>query len=237
MPRRDSKRVRLSAAECRALDEALDPQDLDLALRLEIERHLSDYRTAPRPDPAKAARGRQHQREIVLTARRLLDLMDASVEDLMERQARGTLAERLAAGTNASALQEALAARLRQWDRPWIWTGGRAARPQDWRRRMLLFRVMMALDAADVPASCHRDAPRVRVLRQVLRCADTLDRRPLQRGSLRLIQSVYRHYRQRATWNPDTIQHRWYLHNPDWPEDACTCRCTKAPSAAATSAH
>jgi hypothetical protein len=238
MPRRDLKPVRLSAAACQLLEEALDPQqDLDVALRVEIERHLTDYRAAPRYDAAAAAKGRQHSRELVRTARRLLDLMEFSVEDLMERQARGTLAERLAAGTNASALQEALAARIRQWDRPWIWTGGRAARPQDWRRRILLFRVMMALDAADVPPSCHRDSPRVRVLREVLRCADALDRRPLSRGSLRLIQSVCRSYRQRATWNPDTIQHRWYLHNPDWPDDSCVCMCTKVPFVAATSAH
>jgi hypothetical protein len=237
MPRRDSKPVRLSAAAIQRLDEALDPQDLDLALRVEIEHHLTGYRAAPRHDAAAAEKGRQHSRELVRTARRLLNLMEVSVEDLMERQARGTLAERLAAGTNASALQEALAARIRQWDRPWIWTGGRAARPQDWPRRMLLFRAMMALDAAGVPASCHGDGPRVRVLREVLRCADALDRRPLMRGSLRLIQSVYRLYRQRATWNPDTIQHRWYLHHPDWPDDACACRCTKAPSIAATSAH
>ena len=236
MPRRDSRPVRLSVAARRALDEALDPQDLDRALRIEIERHLTDYREAPRYDAAAADKGRQHARELVLTARRLLNLMDASVEDLMERQARGTLAERLAAGTNASALQEAVAARIRQWDRPYIWKRGRAARPKDWRRRILLFRVMMALDAAGVPASCHRDAARVRVLREVLRCADALDRRPLQRGSLRLIQSVYRHYRQRVTWDPDTIQHSWYLHHPDWP-DACECRFTKAPSVRATSAH
>jgi hypothetical protein len=229
-PRRDTRRVRLSTAACRALDEALDPQDLDLALRLEIERHLTDYCAAPRYDAAGAEKGGQHARELVLTARRLLHLMEVSVEDLMERQA---------TGANASALQEALAARIRQWDRPYIWRGGPAGRPRDWRRRMLLFRVMMALDAADVPMSCHRDAPRVRVLREVLRCADVLDRRPLERGSLRVIQSVYRIYRQRATWDPNTIQHRWYLHNVQWPDDACACgcRCTKTPSMKATSAH
>jgi hypothetical protein len=229
MPRRHSKPVRLSVAACKALDEALDPQDLDLALRVEIERHLTDYRAAPRYDAAAAERGRQQARDRVLTARRLSDLIEGgSVEDLMERQAQGT---------KASVLQEVLTARLRQWDRPYIWRGGRAARPEDWRRRILLFRVMGALDNAGVPASCHRDAARVRVLRQVLRCADVIDdHQTLTQGSLRLIQSVYRHYRQRATWNRDTIRHLQYEHSPGWP-DACECRCTKAPFVGATSAH
>ena len=120
--------------------------------RIEIERHLTDYRAAPRADAAVRPADGSRSREMILL-RASLDWLDVSVEDLVERQVRRD------GGHSVS--REAAAVRIRQWDRPYIWKNGRAARPLDWRRRIVLFRVMMALDTADVPPSCHGDGASV----------------------------------------------------------------------------
>ena len=100
---------------------------------------------------------------MIRTARHLLELIEHSAEDIMDARQRGR---------ETSALQDALAARIAEWDRTWNWQRPKK-RPKDWDRRRLLFRLMIAFDDAGMPRSYHRDGPRVRLLREALRIAAT----------------------------------------------------------------
>ncbi len=211
--------VRLPAAECDALAEALGTTDLDVLVRAVIESVLTTYHCAVgRAVPAaRMRRSRLQHQTMIKAARTLLARIEhTSVEDAMDAHKRGT---------ETSALQDALAERVAQWERAWT-TPRRASRPVDWHRRILIYRLLGALDDLGVKRSYYRDGPRILALQRVLRIADRIDgkKRP-QQGSLRIIKAVYRDYRESKTWSLDSPRHGLYEHHVDWPAFCLRAKC------------
>lgn len=200
---------------------ALALQQDDVALECAIfERILTDYANVSHVSPAQLAKARKRHQVAIRTARRLMAFLEqSSVEDVLDAHARGQ---------DTSELQDALARRVKQWESTWGWKR-RKSRPIDWPRRILLFRVMLALDDLGVPRTYSKDGVRVSVLQVVLRVADALNKRPtpLSGEFLRLIETVYKHRRTIAEWKRGGRQgvsplHVAYEHSVYWPND-CPC--------------
>jgi predicted component of type VI protein secretion system len=191
------------------LDEALEPEHtLTRALRLAIERHLSDYSNVPKFSADDKKRWQREDRELIATARRLQRLIAShSLPDHREAQARGT---------QVSSFEERLQARIAEWESRQS-TPQPASRPQDWDRRILLFRIMGAFDDEGVALSGHRDGVCIRTLREVLIIADSIDGRQPTKGSRRLAQEVWRHYRDRHNWGPRSLLRFRYERDAWWP--------------------
>jgi hypothetical protein len=195
------KTITLTRKAKEGLDAALDPHELTPDLCHAIERHLTDYRDVVRQRAAyNRERAQSLDTDLIDTARRLQKLVASwSLLDHFEAEARGM---------NTSEFEDELARRIREWEsrrsKP-----RHASRPVDWDRRILVWRVMVALDAAHVKQSGHKDAALFRVLRYVLTLADRLDQRRPTDG-IRTVQEVFGDYRDR---------HRLrYERDPYWPK-------------------
>ena len=193
----DQRSVRLPPKAQEKLAEALGTDSLSILVRVALEVTLTqDVRERRPAAPSTLAKTQRQHKRMVDAAERLLAAMEHSTEDMMEA---------LDLGTETSPLQDAIEARVAQWERV---ARRKPVKSKDWRRRRFLYRLIGALDDAGVKRSYHREGPRVLFLRSALRIADKLDNRKATSGSLRLIQDVYRDYRQRGTW-PERSPKRW----------------------------
>jgi hypothetical protein len=149
---------------------------------------------------------------LITVADRRLDGLPASSIDIAEAIDRYDKTGRL-----ASRFEDLLTRRISQWEAQSAHTPT-AHRPTKWDRRVLLWRVLHAFDGAGIPRSYDRNKPRVLGLRVVLQIADRIDKlkKPTQ-GSLRIVESVCRDYRERHSWKPSSVNRHLYEARGWWP--------------------
>lgn len=207
--------VQLNPASRALLRDALGDDEGALGLVCgSIEGLLTTYRAVRQQqiDPRRMERYRRKCEKRLKIGRRLLGLLESSVEDRIEAHERGQV---------TSPLEEALQHRIQQWERDG--KPLRRARPTDWDRRIFVYRLIQAMDAAGVSPSYYRQGARWRVLHEALRMADAIMKlRRKGDDRRRVIEAVYRDARK-MTHGPLVILHLQYEHNPDWPT-TCPCR-------------